>query len=91
MRGWKRKLTFLLIVYFAGFATAIYTLAPPDENSESKSVAKRVSRFEFSDEKSEAFKEKLAVAMQNCLATAKDAGSKASIYIRQKLEDSKEE
>ena len=26
--GWKSKLLFLLIVYFAGFATAIYYLAP---------------------------------------------------------------
>lgn len=26
--GWRSKLLFLLIVYFAGFATAIYHLAP---------------------------------------------------------------
>ena len=26
--GWKSKLLFMLIVYFAGFATAIYYLAP---------------------------------------------------------------
>ena len=27
MRGWRRKLIFLLVVYFAGFVTAIYFLA----------------------------------------------------------------
>jgi hypothetical protein len=26
--GWRSKLLFLLVVYFAGFATAIYYLAP---------------------------------------------------------------
>ncbi len=28
--GWRSKFIFLLIVYFAGFATAIYYLAPSD-------------------------------------------------------------
>ncbi len=31
--GWKGKFIFLLIVYFAGFATAVYYLAPPGENN----------------------------------------------------------
>jgi len=26
--GWRSKIIFLMIVYFSGFATAIYTLAP---------------------------------------------------------------
>ena len=29
--GWKGKFIFLLIVYFAGFATAVYWLVPADE------------------------------------------------------------
>ncbi len=28
MGGWRAKLIFLLVVYFTGFATAIYCLAP---------------------------------------------------------------
>ena len=28
--GWRSKLVFLMIIYFAGFATAIYYLAPSD-------------------------------------------------------------
>jgi hypothetical protein len=31
--GWKGKFVFLLIVYFAGFATAVYYLAPSGENN----------------------------------------------------------
>ncbi len=28
MKGWRSKLTLMLIIYFAGFATAVYFLAP---------------------------------------------------------------
>ncbi len=31
MFRWRSKLLFMLIVYFAGFATAVYFLAPVDE------------------------------------------------------------
>ena len=31
MGGWKSKFLFLLVVYFAGFATAIYCLVPVSE------------------------------------------------------------
>ena len=33
MCGWRSKLLLTLIVYFAGFATAIYALAPADSRS----------------------------------------------------------
>jgi len=32
MGAWRSKFIFLLIVYFAGFATAIYILVPVPEN-----------------------------------------------------------
>ena len=32
MRGWRSKFIFMLIVYFAGFATAIYALAPTPQD-----------------------------------------------------------
>jgi hypothetical protein len=34
MRAWRAKLLFMMIVYFAGFATAIYTLAPAQNNEQ---------------------------------------------------------
>ena len=40
MRGWRTKFIFVLIVYFAGFATAIYILAPTPENHPEKNSAK---------------------------------------------------
>ncbi len=36
MGAWRSKLIFLLIVYFAGFATAIYCLAPVPETRTSQ-------------------------------------------------------
>ena len=32
IKGWRNKLIFLLVVYFFGFATAIYCLAPVPQN-----------------------------------------------------------
>jgi uncharacterized protein with HEPN domain len=37
--GWKGKFVFLLIIYFAGFGTAIYYLAPPGENNKNASAS----------------------------------------------------
>ncbi|NIP25318.1 MAG: hypothetical protein GWN67_13255 [Phycisphaerae bacterium] len=33
IKGWRNKLIFLLVIYFLGFATAIYCLAPVPQNS----------------------------------------------------------
>jgi hypothetical protein len=32
VRGWRNKLILLLVVYFFGFATAVYCLAPVPQN-----------------------------------------------------------
>ena len=36
--GWKSKFVFLLIVYFAGFATAVYNIAPSGEKGSDTSA-----------------------------------------------------
>jgi len=41
--GWRSKVLFLLIVYFAGFATAVYYLAPSGENSQQTNSFKCIS------------------------------------------------
>lgn len=33
MKGFRRKIALFLIVYFAGFATAVYVLAPGDKDA----------------------------------------------------------
>jgi hypothetical protein len=84
MGGWRSKLIFLLIVYFAGFATAIYCLAPaPDEK------ARRPSEkgFAYSALKSDEFAKSFNVGMHKCLYYGKDAAQRASVFLKQKLDD----
>jgi len=33
IKGWRNKLIFLLVIYFLGFSTAVYCLAPVPQNS----------------------------------------------------------
>jgi len=82
--GWRSKLVFLLIVYFAGYATAIYTLAPVPEN---KNVQHANSSFTFSALKSDKFAQSFNVEMRRCLDLAKDAAQKAGRFIKQKIDE----
>jgi hypothetical protein len=83
MGAWRRKLVFLLIVYFAGFATAIYCLAPaPDyrsANPDDESLA--ASAF-----KSDEFAKSFNTGMHKCLGFGKDAARQAGAYLKQKLD-----
>ena len=49
--GWRSKFVFLLVIYFAGFATAIYYLAPDGRQSQSRDSNGAVS---LSDQSSDA-------------------------------------
>ncbi len=82
--GWRGKFVFLLIIYFAGYATAIYTLAPAPEN---KNVRHADSSFTLSSLKSDKFAQSFNVEMRRCLDLAKDAAQKASRYIKQKMDE----
>ena len=81
MRGWKTKLVFLLIVYFAGFATAIYCLAPAPEAQPGE------ESFTLSAVKSNQFAQSFNVGMHKCLDFAKDATLRVSSFIKQKLDE----
>jgi len=81
MRGWKTKFVFLLIVYFAGFATAIYCLAPvPEAQVGEKSLV-------YSAVRTEQFAQSFNVGMHKCLDFAKDATLRVSSFIKQKLNE----
>ncbi len=80
MRGWKAKLVFLLMVYFAGFATAIYCLVPAPEAQMGKESS------EYSAVSSEQFAQSFNVGLHKCLDFAKDATLRMSSFIKQKLD-----
>ena len=83
MRGWRIKFVFLLIVYFAGFATAIYTLAPVPENTAQPCE----KSFAYSVFKSDEFAKSFNSGIHKCIDFGKDAAEHVAQFIKQKLDD----
>jgi len=86
MRGWRTKFIFLLIVYFTGFATAIYTLAPTPESKVYQSNEKNLIHSAF---KSDKFVESFNQGMHKCIDFGKHAAWRTSKFINQKIKDSR--
>ena len=84
MRGWRIKLIFLLIVYFAGFATAIYCLAPVHEN---QAVGPCEESFAYSALKSDKFAQSFNAGMHKCIDFGKSAAWRAGDFLKQKLDE----
>ena len=84
MGGWRTKLIFLLIVYFAGFATAIYCLAPVPENQSGQPCEES---FGNSVLKSNEFAQSFNAGMHKCVDFGKDAAWRVSRFIKQKLDE----
>lgn len=82
--GWRCKLICLLIVYFAGFATAIYYFTPisPAQNAvcDSKGLPQAAA-------KSDQFAESLNVTLHKGVDCTKDAASKTAEYLKQKASE----
>jgi len=97
MRGWRTKLVFLLVVYFGGYATAIYTLAPAPENNARVSADSSFFRSikadteqkssVFSAVKSDEFKQSLNSGIHKCFEFSKDAAWRTALFIKQKIEE----
>ncbi len=97
MRGWRAKLVFMLVVYFGGFATAIYTLAPVPENKANDSVNSSFFRSNtedaeerssvFSAVKSDEFKKSLNTGIHKCFEFSKDATWRTARFIKQKFDE----
>lgn len=84
MTGWRGKIIFLLIVYFAGFATAIYCLAPVPENQANQSGTKG---FVYSAFKSDEFAKSFNAGMHKCIDFGKDTACRAGKFVKQKLDE----
>jgi len=83
--GAKRsKFIFLLVVYFAGFASAIYCLAPAPD---AKACRPSEKGFAYSALKSDEFAKSFNIGMHKCLYYGKDAARRLSVFLKQKLDD----
>lgn len=89
MSGWRSKLIFLLIVYFAGFATAIYTLAPTPENAKPFDLGSLLpSRTgQAKSINKEEFVESFNTGMHKAIAFGKVAAVHAGEFMREKLKE----
>ena len=91
--GLRTKIVFVLVIYFAGFASAIYCLAPVPEKAAAQTGEKS---FGYSVLKSDAFAQSFNVGMHKCLDFSKKAAQiirhkKATQIIKQKLDDRQRE
>ena len=82
MHGWRSKIVFLLVVYFAGFVTGIYCLTPVPESQNNPDTQES---FAHSVIKSDEFAKSLTSGMHKCIAFGKDAAQRAGEYIKGKM------
>lgn len=92
MKGWRSKLIFLCIIYFAGFATAVYMLAPPPEAEKGK-IAQQSSKQEqirsaFANFDSQKFVKSFNSGMHKCIDLGKEAAKKTAEFVKEKTKDS---
>ncbi len=86
MGGWRSKFVWLLIVYFLGFATAIYFLAPVSED-----YAADCERDGFVDSvlKTNDFATSLNTGMHKCVDFVKDTAKDLGDFIKQKVSETR--
>lgn len=84
MRGWRSRFIFTLIVYFAGFATAIYALAPAPEEETARHWEKSTPRAQFD---SREFVDSFNTGMHKCLQFGKQAAQRTAKLLKAKLEE----
>jgi hypothetical protein len=85
MKGWRMKLIFLLLVYCAGFATAVYFLAPASQDKTCQAVA---TQNPFSPQpNSQAFIISFNAGMHKCVEFGKAAALRTADVIRDKIKE----
>jgi hypothetical protein len=83
--GWKGKLVFVLMMYFAGFATAVYCLGPtPDSKSGGPQRSGATQKAFDSTE----FAKSLNSGMHKAIDLGKEAALQAAKVIREKINES---
>ena len=86
MRSWRAKLVFMLVVYFAGFATAIYCLAPAPEESK-RGFGRNSRRSVSSSFDSEEVARSFNSGMHKALGFGKEMAIRTGEFIKQKVEE----
>jgi hypothetical protein len=86
MRSWRSRLLSTLIVYAAGFATAVYALAPADSAATSgKSGSKTTAQAGEWKSRSEQFAKATGVELRKFVSFAEEKALQASEAVQKKL------
>ena len=89
--GWQNKVLVVLTVYFVGFATAIYALAPVSTHAAGQTSPNGHSQsFSHSVLKSDGFAQSFNSNMRSCLKAGSDAAVRTGEFIKQRLASDKE-
>ena len=78
--GWRNKLIFLLVVYFVGFATAVYCLAPVPQTRANRTCERG---FKYSVSRSEEFATTFNERLHKCIDFGKWAALRTASLIKQ--------
>ena len=85
MSGWRSKLIFLFTIYFAGFATAIYTLAPTPESDGQATLGGFIRDTESGSRiTSKEFVESFNAGMHKCIDFGKEATFHTAKFLKKK-------
>ena len=92
MSGWRSKLIFMLIIYCAGFATAIYTLAPTPESDGQTTLSGFVRHSEDGSRiTSKEFVESFNAGMHKCVDFGKEAAFHTAKALKKKFKEMRED
>ena len=86
MGRWRSKFVFLLIVYFAGFVSAIYCLVPAPRAQACEASEESLG---FSVLKSDEFAKSFRAGMDKCIDFGKTVAWDAGRFLKQKLDEEK--
>ena len=88
MKGWRSKLIFMFILYFAGFATAIYLLGPPPKSEPGQEKLPNGIEKVFENFDSQEFVNSFNTGMHKCVDFGKDAAARTAKYIKEQVQKS---
>jgi hypothetical protein len=86
LSGFRSKLIFMLIVYSAGFATAIYTLAPAPEYKGQPTLGGYIALDSENGSRvtSKEFVESFNTGMHKCVDFGKEAAWRTAKFLKEK-------
>jgi len=85
MGRWRSKLLTTLIIYFAGFASAIYALAPASDKERDRQAGKNNKNSYQAESKSEKFALAVNSGMRKCISFAEEKAVVAREFVKAEL------